>query len=79
MTTTTNTNDANKALVLAGIKGVFIDRDPTVLDRLGMSKTPGTGTGYFSLVPPPYRGGPSQGNGWRSWVRNVASTLTLSH
>ena len=23
----------NKALVLAGIKGVFIDRDPTVLDR----------------------------------------------
>jgi hypothetical protein len=56
MTTTTNTNDANKALVLAGIKGVFIDRDPTVLDRLGMSKTPGTGTGYFSLVPPcPFR------------------------
>jgi predicted SnoaL-like aldol condensation-catalyzing enzyme len=34
MTTTTNTTDANKALVLAGIKGVFIDRDPTVLDRL---------------------------------------------
>jgi predicted SnoaL-like aldol condensation-catalyzing enzyme len=29
-----NTADANKALVLAGIKGVFIDRDPTVLDRL---------------------------------------------
>ena len=28
------TTDANKALVLAGIKGVFIDRDPTVLDRL---------------------------------------------
>ena len=26
--------DANKALVLAGIKGVFIDRDPAVLDRL---------------------------------------------
>lgn len=26
--------DANKALVLEGIKGVFIDRDPTVLDRL---------------------------------------------
>jgi predicted SnoaL-like aldol condensation-catalyzing enzyme len=26
--------DANKALVLAGIKGVFIERDPTVLDRL---------------------------------------------
>jgi hypothetical protein len=34
MTTTTNTTDANKALVLAGIEGVFIDRDPTVLDRL---------------------------------------------
>src|SRR5215467_12422426 len=29
-----NATDANKALVLAGIKGVFIDRDPTVLDRL---------------------------------------------
>jgi len=28
------TIDANKTLVLAGIKGVFIDRDPTVLDRL---------------------------------------------
>jgi len=26
--------NTNKALVLAGIKGVFIDRDPTVLDRL---------------------------------------------
>ena len=26
--------DANKALVLEGIKGVFIDRDPTILDRL---------------------------------------------
>jgi len=26
--------EANRALVLAGIKGVFIDRDPTVLDRL---------------------------------------------
>ena len=26
--------DANKALVLKGITGVFIDRDPTVLDRL---------------------------------------------
>jgi predicted SnoaL-like aldol condensation-catalyzing enzyme len=26
--------EVNKALVLAGIKGVFIDRDPTVLDRL---------------------------------------------
>ena len=31
---TTNPTNANKALVLAGIKGVFIDRDPTVLDRL---------------------------------------------
>ena len=30
----TNATDANKALVLAGIKGVFIDLDPTVLDRL---------------------------------------------
>ena len=26
--------NTSKALVLAGIKGVFIDRDPTVLDRL---------------------------------------------
>jgi predicted SnoaL-like aldol condensation-catalyzing enzyme len=34
MTTTTNATGANKALVLAGIKGVFMDRDPTVLDRL---------------------------------------------
>jgi predicted SnoaL-like aldol condensation-catalyzing enzyme len=34
MTTTTNATDANKALVLAGITGIFIDRDPTVLDRL---------------------------------------------
>ena len=34
MTTTTNATAANKALVLAGIKGVFIDRDPTVLDHL---------------------------------------------
>ncbi len=32
MTTTTNASEANKALVFAGIKGVFIDRDPTVLD-----------------------------------------------
>ena len=32
--TTSNSTDANKALVLAGIKGAFIDRDPTVLDRL---------------------------------------------
>jgi len=31
---TTKTTNANKTLVLAGIKGVFIDRDPTVLDRL---------------------------------------------
>jgi predicted SnoaL-like aldol condensation-catalyzing enzyme len=31
--TTTNT-EANKALALAGIKGTFIDRDPSVLDRL---------------------------------------------
>src|ERR1700741_3257352 len=29
-----NATDVNKALVLAGITGVFIDRDPTVLDRL---------------------------------------------
>src|SRR5262249_34520514 len=34
MTTTKSVTEANKALVLAGIKGVFIDRDPTVLDRL---------------------------------------------
>src|SRR6185295_6288415 len=34
MKTTTNATDANKELVLAGIKGVFIDRDPAVLDRL---------------------------------------------
>jgi predicted SnoaL-like aldol condensation-catalyzing enzyme len=33
-TNKTTAADANKALVLAGIKGVFIDRDPTVLDRL---------------------------------------------
>jgi len=31
---TTSMTEANKTLVLAGIKGVFIDRDPTVLDRL---------------------------------------------
>ena len=30
----TNATDTNKALVLAGIKGVFVDRDPTVLDCL---------------------------------------------
>jgi len=34
MKTTTNATDANKELVLACIKGVFIDRDPAVLDRL---------------------------------------------
>jgi predicted SnoaL-like aldol condensation-catalyzing enzyme len=32
--TTPNAANANKALVLEGIKGVFIDRDPAVLDRL---------------------------------------------
>src|SRR6516165_11178779 len=32
--TTSSITDDNKALVLAGIKGVFIDRDPTALDRL---------------------------------------------
>lgn len=32
--TTSTTTDHNKALVLAGVKGVFVDRDPTVLDRL---------------------------------------------
>jgi predicted SnoaL-like aldol condensation-catalyzing enzyme len=32
--TTSNSTEANKALVLAGIKGVFIDRDPAVIDRL---------------------------------------------
>ena len=31
---TSNPTEDNKALVLAGIKGVFIDRDSTVLDRL---------------------------------------------
>jgi predicted SnoaL-like aldol condensation-catalyzing enzyme len=34
MTTKTNATEANKALVFAGIKWVFIDRDPTVLDHL---------------------------------------------
>lgn len=29
-----NVAEFNKALVLAGIKGAFIDRDPAVLDRL---------------------------------------------
>jgi predicted SnoaL-like aldol condensation-catalyzing enzyme len=32
--TTSNSTEANKALVLEGIKGVFIERDPTVIDRL---------------------------------------------
>ena len=31
--TAPNASEANKALVLAGIKGVFVDRDPAVLDR----------------------------------------------
>jgi predicted SnoaL-like aldol condensation-catalyzing enzyme len=31
---TLDTTEANKALVLAAITGVFVDRDPTVLDRL---------------------------------------------
>ena len=33
MTTSTST-EANKALVLEGIRGVFIERDPTAIDRL---------------------------------------------
>lgn len=32
--TTSNTVEANKALVLEGIRGVFIQRDPAVIDRL---------------------------------------------
>jgi predicted SnoaL-like aldol condensation-catalyzing enzyme len=32
--TTPNVANANKELVLKGIKGVFIDRDPALLDRL---------------------------------------------
>ena len=32
--TTSSSTEANKALVLAGIKGIFIDRDPAVLDHL---------------------------------------------
>ena len=32
--TAPNASEANEALVLAGIKGVFVDRDPAVLDRL---------------------------------------------
>ncbi len=31
---TSNTTEANKALVLAAITGAFVDRDPTALDRL---------------------------------------------
>jgi predicted SnoaL-like aldol condensation-catalyzing enzyme len=31
---TSNSTEANKALVLAGINGVFIDRDPSAVDRL---------------------------------------------
>jgi len=30
---TSDSTERNKALVLAGIKGVFVDRDPTILDR----------------------------------------------
>jgi predicted SnoaL-like aldol condensation-catalyzing enzyme len=32
--TTSHSTEANKALVLEGIKGVFIERDPAVIDRL---------------------------------------------
>jgi predicted SnoaL-like aldol condensation-catalyzing enzyme len=32
--TISSSTEANKALVLEGIKGVFIERDPTVIDRL---------------------------------------------
>jgi predicted SnoaL-like aldol condensation-catalyzing enzyme len=32
--TTSNSIEANKALVLGWIKGVFIERDPAVIDRL---------------------------------------------
>ena len=32
--TTSNSTEANRALVIAGIKGVFIDRDPSAVDRL---------------------------------------------
>ena len=34
MATTPNATDGNKALVVAGITGLVIDRDPTILDRL---------------------------------------------
>jgi predicted SnoaL-like aldol condensation-catalyzing enzyme len=32
--TASNVSEANKPLVLAGIQGAFIDRDPAALDRL---------------------------------------------
>jgi len=32
--TTSNSTEANKTLVLEGLKGVFIERDPAVIDRL---------------------------------------------
>jgi predicted SnoaL-like aldol condensation-catalyzing enzyme len=32
--TKSDATEANKALVLAGIRGTFIDRDPAVIDRL---------------------------------------------
>jgi predicted SnoaL-like aldol condensation-catalyzing enzyme len=32
--TSSESTQANKALVLEGIKGVFLNRDPTVIDRL---------------------------------------------
>jgi len=32
--TTSNSTEANKALVLEGLKGAFIKRDPAVIDRL---------------------------------------------
>jgi predicted SnoaL-like aldol condensation-catalyzing enzyme len=32
--TTSHSTEANKALALEGIKGVFIERDPAVIDRL---------------------------------------------
>ena len=48
----TNATDVNKALVLAGIKGVFIDRDPTVLEGLGdfLEIVQGLDTGDFHGV-----------------------------
>ncbi|SDO69487.1 nuclear transport factor 2 family protein [Afipia sp. GAS231] len=32
--TTSNSTEANKTLVLEGLKGVFIERDPAVIDRV---------------------------------------------